>query len=149
MKLFESLGDIDILSIRLAGAVTAVGAPLLSLAQETGSSTAFASIGGWAGTGLLGLVLGTVLLKTIPDMLKSISDMQAKSELKDDKFLNQLKEQQEKHDADREKDRRDANEALNKVLNHCSKEIDKAGRESLGHEELRRLREELARASKE
>jgi hypothetical protein len=60
---------------------------------------------GWAGAGLLGLVLGWLLWRHLPDLEKSrVAEREA--------YLSSLREAQQRFDA-----------ALHRVLEHCKEEL--------------------------
>ena len=71
---------------------------------------------GWAGAGLLGLVLAWLLLVHMPARDKRDKE-------KDEAFLNMLSQREEKHDAAMAQQRSDFGSQLKAIADHCEKEM--------------------------
>ena len=94
-------------------------------AQDTVSMLAGA--GGWAGAGLLGLVLGWLLLKHLPakdaQLDKLINDHANRTEKLVADHHNTTKELVARHDASVGVVRADFKESLNGITSHCEREV--------------------------
>lgn len=105
------------------------------IAQASGAINDTLSGGaGWAGAGLLGLVLGWLLLKHLPDKDKQIKDLLDTSNARADAALARSTEE-------KKNDHIQFQVALEKVIAHCDKEMQSITGQL--HEKIERLEKML------